>query len=74
MLFYYYAFNLRHLAHWLLPPERVPPWLCVEQSVAPVPPLQCLATKLKREVKTHPIISNLKGMWIKVTRLLGPER
>lgn len=27
LLYYYYAFNLKHLAHWSLPPERAPPWL-----------------------------------------------
>ncbi len=30
LLFYYYAFGLRHLAHWALPPERAPPWHNIE--------------------------------------------
>ena len=42
----------------------------IEQSVAPVPPLQCLSINLTREAKTLPILTNLKGMWIKVVRML----
>ena len=42
LVYYYYAFNLRHLAHWALPPERAPPVVqhravCV--SPPPSPPL-----------------------------------
>ena len=44
VLYYYFAFNLRHLAHWSLPPERAPPWFCIEQSVlTPLLPLQSLS-------------------------------
>lgn len=72
MVFYYYAFNLRHLAHWTLPPERAPPWYSIEQSaLAPISPLECLSIKLDRKVITHPIISHLKSMWIKVARLFN---
>ena len=72
MLFYYYAFNLRHLAHWSLPPERAPPWYSIEQSaLAPISPLECLSIKLDRKVTTHPIISHLKLMWIKIARLFN---
>ena len=70
MLFYYYAFNLRHLAHWSLPPERAPPWYSIEQAVvAPLSPLQVLSTQLSKEAKTHPIISHLKLIWTKVARI-----
>ncbi len=71
MLFYYYAFNLRHLAHWSLPPERAPPWYCIEQAVmAPLSPMQVLSTKLSKKAKTHPIISHLKLIWTKVLKYL----
>ena len=67
MVFYYYAFNLRHIAHWTLPPERAPPWYSIEQSaLAPISPLECPSIKLDRKVITHPIISHLKLIWIKV--------
>lgn len=70
MLFYYYAFNLRHLAHWSLPPERAPPWYGMEQAVmAPLSPIQVLSTKLSKKAKTHPIISHLKLIWTKVARI-----
>lgn len=70
MLFYYYAFNLRHLAHWSLPPERAPPWYSIEQSaLAPLSPLQSLSIKLARKAKAHPIIAHLKSMWIKIARI-----
>lgn len=70
MLFYYYAFNLRQLAHWALPPERAPPWLCIERAVlAPVSPLQSLSIKLAGEAKTQPVIAHLKLIWIKVARI-----
>lgn len=72
MLFYYYAFNLRHLAHWSLPPERAPPWYGIEQSVlAPLSPLQTLSIKLAREAKAHPIITHLKLMRTKVARVFN---
>lgn len=58
MLFYYYAFNLRHLAHRLLPPERAPPWYCIEKSVlAHISPLQCLSINLAREARTTNTLS-----------------
>ena len=51
MLFYYYVFNLRHLAHWSLPPERAPPWYCMEQAVvAPLSPMQVLSTHLLEDM------------------------
>lgn len=68
LLYYYYAFNLRHLAHWSLPPERAPPWHCIEQSVAPVPLIQCLSIKLSGELKTHPVFSHLIVLWSKVAK------
>ena len=38
VLYYRYAFSLRHLAHWALPPESAPPWYNIEQSAcAPLP-------------------------------------
>lgn len=70
MLFYYYAFNLRHLAHWSFPPERAPPWYCLEQAVvAPLSPMQVLSTKLSKKAKTHPIIAHLKLIWTRVARI-----
>lgn len=63
LVYYYHAFNLRHLAHWALPPERAPPWYSIEQSVsAPLPLLHCLSTKLSKHERAHPIISHLQGI------------
>lgn len=63
LVYYYYAFNLRHLAHWALPPERAPPGYSIEQSVsAPLPLLHCLSTKLSKHERAHPIISHLQGI------------
>lgn len=70
MLFYYNAFNLRHLAHWSLPPERAPPWYCLEQAVvAPLSPMQVLSTKLSIKAKTHPIHAHLKLIWTRVAQI-----
>lgn len=61
LLFYYYAFNVRHLVHWLLPPERAPPWNTIEQSVLPaISILQSLFVKLVGEVKK---------IWLKISHL-----
>ena len=71
LLYYYYAFSLRHLAHWALPPERVPPWYNMEQSVrAPLPLIHCLSTNLSKEMKAHPVISHLQRAWKRVSGLM----
>lgn len=69
MLYYYYAFTLRHLAHWSLPPERAPPWYKIEQSILyPLHPMQSLSSNLVKDAKQHPIISHLKTTWLKISR------
>lgn len=70
VLYYYYAFSLRHLAHWSLPPERAPPWYKIEQSALPsISLLQSISIKLVGKVKKHPIISHLNAIWLKISRL-----
>ena len=71
LLYYYYAFSLRHLAHLALPPERVPPWYNMEQSVcAPLPLIHCLSTNLSKEMNAHPVISHLQRAWKRVSGLM----
>lgn len=71
LLFYYYAFGLRHLAHWALPPERAPPWHSIEQSVSePLPLLHCLSTRSKCR-SAHPIVSHLQSIWRKIAGMAG---
>lgn len=51
LLYYYYAFNLKHPAHWSLPPERALPWLEIEKEASlPHEPLMCMTTQVKDTV------------------------
>lgn len=69
MLYYCYAFNSRHLAHWPLPPERTPSWYCMElAAVAPLSPRQISSNKLSKEAKMQPITSHLEVIWTKTAR------
>lgn len=62
-LLYYYAFGLRHLAHWCLPPERAPPWFHIEKDLCdPLPPIHLITVALPKEAQTHPILTNMQ--WI----------
>lgn len=64
LLFYHYAFSLRHLVHWALPPERAPPWFGLESPLCnPLPPMHYITTKLSLEAQSHPIISHLQWVW-----------
>lgn len=70
LLFYYYAFSLRHLSHWALPPERAPPWYTIEQSICTsVPPLLFLSARLPSDALTHPVVSHIQVIWKKVSRI-----
>ena len=71
MQFYYYAFSLRHLAHWALPPERAPPWYLIEQSICTsFPPLLFLTARMPPNARSHPIITHLQEIWRKVARII----
>ena len=62
LVYYYYAFNLRQLAQWALPPERAPPWYSIERSVlAPLFLLHCLSTKLSKHERAHPVTFKVYG-------------
>lgn len=64
LLLYYYAFGLRHLAHWTLPPERAPPWLFIESSLfEKLPLIHIITSKLSQVTKTHPIIGHMCWIW-----------
>uniref|UniRef100_A0A3P9MG76 Reverse transcriptase zinc-binding domain-containing protein n=1 Tax=Oryzias latipes TaxID=8090 RepID=A0A3P9MG76_ORYLA len=70
LLYYHYAFSLRHLAHWFLPPERAPPWFPLENAAnSPLTPLSCLSTNLAPHSKSHPILSHLKCIWEKAAKI-----
>ena len=69
---FYYAYSLRHVGQWLLPPERAPPWLAIEQSLSPSLPLvSLLTTTLSSAIQENPIFSHLQGVWRKVSHILG---
>lgn len=66
MLLYHYAFGLRHLLHWALPPERAHPWYTLELPLCdPLPPIQYISTNLSPEAQSHPSISHLQ--WKRMT-------
>ena len=72
LLFYHYAFSTRHLAHWVLPPERAPPWYQIEQlALSPLPPLSCLSTKKSPKAQAHPVISHLQETWNKICKIFN---
>ena len=67
LLFYHYAFSLRHMMHWALPPERAPPWFNLESSLCnPLPPMHYITTKLSPVIQTHPIILHIQWVWKKM--------
>ena len=66
---YHYAFCLRHIAQWTLPPERAPPWFEIEQRLlSPLAPINALSSTIPSELKSHPIISNLVNVWKKFSK------
>lgn len=68
LLVNYYAFNLKHLTHWALPPERAPPWFAIEWSLCiSLPSLLFLTARMPPSVRSHPIISHLQRKWRKVS-------
>ena len=72
LVFYHYAYGLRHLAQWALPPERAPPWQPIEQSAAgPLPLIKSLATGVRKDIKHHPVISHIQDVWKKVLKILN---
>ena len=61
VLFYHYAFRLKHLAHWSLPPERAPLWFHIESTYfAPLTPMNCITTSLASQKQLHSIISHIQ--------------
>ena len=59
LLFYYYAYSLRHLIQWALPPERAPPWYAMETAAIPmIPPILFIPAKLQPPQQRHPVISS----------------
>lgn len=71
LLLYHYAFCLRHLAQWSLPPERAPPWYTAEAHFCPDLNLTLyLSATLPPTAQNHPVISCLKEVWRKVAKIL----
>ena len=70
LLLYHYAFTMRHMVQWSLPPERAPPWFGLESAVcSPLMPSNYLSTKLDDVDKSHPIISHIHWVWMKIGRM-----
>ena len=66
---YHYAFCLRHIAQWTLPPERAPPWFEIEWRLFfPLTPINALSSNIPSILKSHPIISNLCNVWKKFSK------
>lgn len=71
LLYYYYAFSLRHLAHWFLPPERAPPWFPLETTAClPFTPLNYLSINMAPHNKSHPVLSHIKEVWGRLCKIL----
>ena len=70
LLLYHYAFTMRHMVQWTLPPERAPPWFSLESALcAPLTPIECLTTKLDSISLSHPIMSHIHWVWRKIARM-----
>ena len=70
ILLYHYAFSLRHLAHWSLPPERAPPWFQIEKHFCDALPLIYFTTaQLPEAVSDHPIFLHLRWVWKRMSLL-----
>ncbi len=68
LLLYYYAFGLRRLTHWSLPPERAPPWLYIKSTLCDaLPPLHFVTATSPRETQTHPILANMQWIWKRIS-------
>ncbi|KAL2085077.1 hypothetical protein ACEWY4_018397 [Coilia grayii] len=71
LLLYHYAFCLRHLVQWSLPPERAPPWYTAEAYCCPdLPLVTYLSATLPPAVQNHPVIACLKDVWRKTAKIL----
>ncbi|XP_038559289.1 uncharacterized protein LOC119891591 [Micropterus salmoides] len=71
LLFYHYAFTIRHMAQWSLPPERAPPWFHLESAVSsPLTPIACISAKLAQQYQSHPILSHIQWVWKRVAKIL----
>ena len=67
---YHYAFTVRHMAQWTLPPERAPPWFSLESAVcSPILPINKVSSKLDFIDQSHPIISHICWVWKKLGRM-----
>ncbi|KAJ0061406.1 hypothetical protein NL108_018634 [Boleophthalmus pectinirostris] len=72
LILYHYAFCLRHIAQWALPPERAPPWMGIESKLfSPLSPIDALAIKKTPQIKSHPIIANLLNVWKKISHIFN---
>lgn len=72
MSLYHYAFSLKHMIHWALPPERAPPWFGLESTLcSPLPLVHLITTKLPSEFQMHPVVSFLQYVWKRVAIILG---
>ena len=70
LLLYHYAFTMRHMVQWTLPPERAPPWFSLESALSdPLTPVEYLTSALDEFSLSHPIISHIHWVWKKVGRL-----
>lgn len=68
LILYHYAFCLRHIAQWALPPERAPPWIGMEARLfSPLNPIDALSVNLTPDIKSHPVIANLFNVWKRVS-------
>ena len=72
LLLYHYAFCLRHLAQWYLPPERALPWFTAEAHYCRDLPLAAyLSASLPPAAQDHPVLSCLRGVWRKTAKILN---
>lgn len=68
---FHYAFSLRHMIHWALPPERAPPWFDLEGYLCrPLTSVHLITTKLPSKYLTHLVVSFLQYVWKKVAAIL----
>lgn len=70
LLLYHYAFSMRHLAHWTLPPERAPPWFQIENYLCDSLPLIYFTTaQLPETASDHPIFLHLRWVWKRLSSI-----
>lgn len=67
---YIQLFCLRHIAQWMLSPERAPSWFKMEYNMfSPLAPINALSCRLSSKLQSHPIIANLYNVWKKISQM-----